>query len=80
MWFYYNQQSSQAKISIVTIYVCYCHGVPTNYFYLEHTKGNLTPIYKCEPVINHLIYEDDLLVFSKVSLENAKSIKKSCKI
>lgn len=44
-------------------------------FELEQIKGNLTLIYKCEPIISHLLYANDLLNFTTASIENAKIIK-----
>lgn len=42
---------------------------------MAHLKGNLSPMYKNEPVINHLLYADDLLVFAKATIGNDKTIK-----
>lgn len=44
-------------------------------FELEHLEGNLSPVYKNSPVINHLLYEDDLLVFVEAIIENATTVK-----
>lgn len=44
-------------------------------FELEHVGGNISPIYKCEPILNHLIYADDLLICAKASLNNAVTVK-----
>lgn len=42
---------------------------------MEQLKGNITPIYKTEPVITHLIYADDVLIMGKATTENANCIK-----
>lgn len=43
---------------------------------MEHFVGNLSPVYKCNPVINHLLYVDDLLVFAKAIASNVLAIKR----
>lgn len=43
-------------------------------FEIESIKGNLSAIYKSKPDIL-LFYIDDLLVFAKIHMENASSIK-----
>lgn len=48
---------------------------PSIMFELEHLQGNISPIHKFEPIIDHLFYADNLLVFSEARWENAKTIK-----
>lgn len=42
---------------------------------MEHTKGNIAPIYKTKPLIIHLIYVDDILIMVKATRENAECIR-----
>lgn len=44
---------------------------------LEHILGNLLPIHRTEPIINHLLYDDDILIMYKAIVDNAHSIKKA---
>lgn len=42
---------------------------------VEYIKGNITPIYNIEPMITHLLYADDILILTKATTENSKSIQ-----
>lgn len=34
-------------------------------FEMEYVKGNITPIYKIEPMVTHLLYANDILIMAK---------------
>lgn len=41
----------------------------------EHLLSDISLIYNMDLVINHLIYADDILIFSKANLKSATTIK-----
>lgn len=41
---------------------------------VEHLKGDITPSYKIDPMITHLLYADDILIMAKAAKENAECI------
>jgi hypothetical protein len=43
--------------------------------YKEHKAGNFQPIFNQDPCVTHLLYADDLMIFSKAKLKHAKVIK-----